>query len=133
MRVPMCLLPVALLIFAQGASAQMQPHRAEYILRLGAAINAPRVGMAMQDLTLDCDAWHLERDVKGELPISVTWKFNVGSTLVSDEGRSGDDLRYRSLQVQNGAGREVHGKLRREEGELRREITSSDCPAQVLL
>jgi hypothetical protein len=133
MRVLMCLLPVGVLILAQGASAQMQPHRAEYILRLGAAINAPRVGMATQDLTLDCDAWHLKRDVKGEVPISATWKFNVGSSLVSDEGRSGDDLRYRSLQVQNGAEREVHGKVRRADGELRAEITSPDGPAQVLL
>jgi hypothetical protein len=129
----MCLLPAGVLLFGQGASAQMQPHRAEYILRLGTAINAPRVGTATQDLTLDCDGWHLKRDVKGEVPISATWKFNVGSTLVSDEGRSGDDLRYRSLQVQNGAEREVQGKVRRTDGELRAEITSADGPANVLL
>lgn len=129
----MWLLPAGVLLFAQGVSAQMQPHRAEYILRLGAAINAPRVGTATQDLTLDCDGWHLERDVKGEVPISATWKFNVGSTLVSDEGRSGDDLRYRALQIQNGAEREVRGKVRRADGALRAEITSPDGPASVLL
>ncbi len=48
-------------------------------------------------------------------------------------GRSGDDLRYRALQVQNGAEREVRGKVLRTEGELRAEITSPDGPAQVLL
>ncbi len=111
----------------------MQPHRAEYVLRLGAAANAPRVGTATQDLTLDCDGWHLKRDVKGEVPISATWKFSVASTLDSDEGRSGDDLRYRSLQVQNGSEREVRGKVRRADGELQAEVTSPEGPARVVL
>src|SRR5882724_1769605 len=94
MRVLMCFLPAGVLLFAQGVSAEMQPHRAEYVLRLGAAANAPRVGTATQDLTVDCDGWHLKRDIKGEIPISPTWKLNVASMLDSDERRSGDDLRY---------------------------------------
>jgi hypothetical protein len=129
----MCLLPAGVLLFAHSVSAQMQPHRAEYILRLGTAINAPRVGTATQDLTLDCGAWHLKRDVKGEVPISATWKFDVASTLVSDEGRSGDDLRYRSRQIQNGAEREVNGKVERAGGELRAESKSPDGSANILL
>ena len=129
----MYLLPAAVLLFAQSVSAQMQPHRAEYVLRLGTAINAPRVGTATQDLTLDCTAWHLKRDVKGEVPISATWKFDVASTLVSDEGRSGDELHYRSRQVQNGAAREVNGTVRRSDGELRAESQSPDGAAHVLL
>ncbi len=133
MRGLMCLLPAAVLLFAQNASAQMQPHRAEYTLRLGAAINAPRVGTATQDLTLDCDGWHLKRDIKGEVPISSSWKFNLASTLDSDERRSGDDLRFRALQVQNGAEREMRGKVLREDGELHADITSTDGPAHVLL
>jgi len=133
MRVLMCLVPAGVLLLAQSASAQMLPHRAEYILRLGTAANAPRVGTATQDLTLDCDAWHLRRDVKGEVPISTTWKFDVASTLVSDEGRSGDNLRYRTLQVQNGAEREVQGKVQRAGGELRAESQSPDGSAHVLL
>jgi hypothetical protein len=133
MHVLKCLLPAALLFFAQGASAQVQPHRAEYTLRLGTAVNAPRVGTATQDLMLDCEAWHLKRDVKGEIPISATWKINVGSTLVSDEVRSGQELRYRTLQVQNGAEREVQGRVKRAGGELRAEITSPDGPAHVVL
>jgi len=133
MRVLMCLLPAGGLLFAQSTFAQMQPHRAEYILRLGTAINAPRVGTATQELTLDCDAWHLKRDVKGEVPISATWKFDVASTVVSDEGRSGDDLRYRSLQVQNGTEREVRGTVQRAGGELRAESISPDGSMHVLL
>jgi EipB-like len=133
MRVLMGLLPAGVLLLAQSAWGQMQPHRAEYTLRLGGAVNAPRVGTATQDLTLDCDGWHLKRDVKGEVPISATWKFNVASSLDSDEARSGDDLRYRSLQVQNGAEREVHGKVQRAAGELRAEINSPDGAAHVPL
>ena len=129
----MCLLPASVLFFAQSVSAQMQPHRADYILRLGTAINAPRVGTATQDLTLDCAAWHLKRDVKGEVPISATWKFDVASLLDSDEGRSGDDLHYRSRQIQNGAEREVKGTVERAGNELKADSRSSDGSAQVLL
>ena len=133
MRVLRYLLPAGVLLFAPGVSAQMQPHRADYVLRLGTAINAPRVGTATQDLRLDCNAWHLVRDVKGEVPISATWKFDVASTLVSDERRSGDELRYRSLQVQNGAQREVRGTVQRAGGELRAESKSPDGSADILL
>src|SRR5947199_2119810 len=126
MRLLMCFLPASLIVFAQGASAQMQPHRAEYILRLGAAANAPRVGTAIQDLGLDCGGWHLKRDIKGEVPISPTWKFNVASTLDGEERHSGDGLRYRSRQMQNGTEREVHGKVVRAGGELHAEIMSPE-------
>lgn len=129
----MYLLLAGVLLFAQGAAAQMQPHRAEYILRLGKEVNAPRVGTATEDLTLDCEAWHLERSVKGEMPISATWKFDLASTLVSDERRSGDDLRYRTLQVQNGAQREMRGTVQRADGELRAKSASLDGSASNLL
>ncbi len=133
MRLLMCLLPAGVLLFAQSVSAQMQPHRADYILRLGTAINAPRVGTATQDLTLDCTAWHLKRDVKGEVPISATWKFDVASTLDSEEGRSGGDLRYRARQIQNGAEREVKGTVERAGGEWKADSRSPDGSAHVLL
>ena len=85
MRALLCVLPMALLLLAQEAAAQVQPHRAEYVLRLGSAINAPRVGTAIQDLSLDCDGWHLKRDVKGEVPLTSTWKFSLVSLLDSEE------------------------------------------------
>jgi len=122
-----------MLLLAQGAAAQVLPHRAEYVLRLGSAINAPRVGTATQDLTLDCDGWHLKRDVKGEVPLSATWKLSVVSQLDSEEHRSGDDLRFRALQVQNGTEREVRGTVQRTGGELRADITSPDGPTQLRL
>jgi hypothetical protein len=128
-------LPAGVLLLAQAAMAQVQPHRAEYVLRLGSAINAPRVGTAVQDLTLDCDGWHLRRDVKGEVPISASWKFSLVSTLDSDEGRSGDELSFRAVQVQNGAERETHGKVTRSssDGALRADIVSPDGPARIQL
>ena len=129
----MCLLSAGVLLFAQNASAEMQPHRADYTLRLGTAINAPRVGTATQDLTLDCTAWHLKRDVKGEVPISATWKFDVASTLVSDEARSGDDLHYSAKQVQNGTEHEINGTVQRAGGELHAESQSPDGPVNILL
>jgi hypothetical protein len=133
MRVLMFLLPAGVLLLAQTAAAQMQPHRAEYTLRLGKAVNAPRVGTATEDLRLDCGAWHLERDVKGEAPISATWKFGLASRLVSDEGYSGHDLHYRALQVQNGIEREVRGTVQRAGGELHANSMSPDGSANIVL
>ena len=129
----MWVLTAELLLVAHAAAAQMQPHRAEYTLRLGAAANAPRIGTATQDLSLDCKGWHLKRDVKGEVPISTSLKFSVASTLDSDEQRSGDVLHYRSMQVQNGAEREVRGTVKRAESGLRAEIVSPEGTAQALL
>jgi hypothetical protein len=128
-----CVLPASLLLLAQEAAAQVQPHRAEYVLRLGASINAPRVGSATQDLSLDCDGWHLKRDVKGEVPLTATWKFSLVSQLDSEERRSGDDLRFRALQVQNGTEREVRGTVQRADGELRADISSPDGPTHLRL
>jgi len=89
----MCLLPAGVLLFAQSASAQMQPHRAEYILRLGAAINAPRVGTATQDVTLDCTAWHIRRDISTEIALTSSWKLSLASKLDGDEPRDGSGFR----------------------------------------
>ena len=133
MRVLMYLLPAGVLLFAQSVSAQMQPHRAEYILRLGSAINAPRVGTATQDRHARLRRLASEARREGEVPISATWKFDVASTLVSDESRSGDDLHYRSRQVQNGTEREVKGTVQRAGGELRAESQSPDGSAHLLL
>jgi hypothetical protein len=133
MRALMCFLLAGALFWPHWASAQMQPHRAEYALRLGAAANAPRVGSAVQDLTLDCDGWRLKRDVKGEIALTTSWKMNLASTLESEEQRTGNALRYRALQVQNGAEHETRGKVQRAGNELRAEIVSPSGPAQFLL
>src|SRR5258708_36443610 len=133
MRALMWFLPVVALLLPQLAFGQIQPYRAEYALRLGAAANAARVGTAVQDLTLDCDGWRLKRDVKGEIALTTSWKMNLASTLDSEEQRTGNAFRYRALQVQNGAEREIRGKVQRAGSELRAEIVSPSGPPQFLL
>jgi EipB-like len=134
MRALMCFfLSVFALLLPQLAFAQIQPYRAEYALRLGAAVNAARVGSAVQDLTLTCDGWRLRRDVKGEIALSATWKMNLASKLDGEEPRAGDAFRFTTLQVQNGAERATHGKVQRAGNELTAEIVSPTGPAQFAL
>ena len=133
MRALMWFLPVVALLLPQLAFGQIQPHRAEYALRLGAAANAARVGSAVQDLTLTCDGWRLKRDVKGEIALSATWKMDLASKLDAEEPRAGDAFRYTTLQVQNGTERETHGKVQRAGNELKAQIVSPSGPAQFVL
>jgi len=133
MRALMCFLSIGALLMPQSAFGQIQPYRAEYALRLGAAVNAARVGSAVQDLALTCDGWRLKRDVTGEIALSATWKMNLASKLDGEEPRAGDAFRFSTLQVQNGAEREMHGKVQRAGNELRAEIVSPTGPTQFVL
>jgi hypothetical protein len=58
---------------------------------------------------------------------------SVSSRLDSEELRSGDGLRYRTLQIQNGNERETRGKVQRAGKELRAEIVSPNGPKQFVL
>jgi hypothetical protein len=111
----------------------MQPHRAEYALRLGVAANAPRIGTAVQDITQDCGGWRLKRDINTEIAITPTWKLNLQSRLDSEELRNGNGLRFRTWQNQNGNEREVNGKLQRAGKELRAELVTPNGPQQFVL
>ena len=127
------LFAIAAVLLPLQAVAQMQPHRAEYALRLGAAINAPRIGTAIQDLTLDCSGWHLKRDISTEIALTAAWKMSVASRLDGQESLRGQSLQYRTLQVQNGAERETHGRVARQGNETRAEIVSPSGPQQFVL
>jgi hypothetical protein len=120
------LLIAAVLLVPQPISAQMQPHRAEYALRLGIAANAPRVGRAVQDLNFDCTSWDLEREVTTELGLTPSLKFSVSSRLEGEESRSGDSFRYRAVQIQNGVERKSSGEVERLDGETRVAIVTPD-------
>ena len=111
----------------------MQPHRAEYSLRLGIAANAPRVGTATQDITVDCAGWRLKREVKTELALTPTLKFSLASRLTGEEERSGNEFRYRTVQILNGAERETKGEVRRLDGETRVEVVTPDGPERLVL
>jgi hypothetical protein len=133
MRVVVRFAFAAALLLPQGAGAQMQPHRAEYTLRLGPAANAPKIGTAVQDLTLDCTGWTLKRDITTEIAVTASWKISLASKLQGEESRSGGAFRYRTLQIQNGAERETRGRVHRAGGETRAEIVSPSGPAQFVL
>lgn len=133
MRKLVCFLAAVAALCPQWAAAEMLPHRAEYVLRLGPAANAPRVGTAIQDLAQDCGGWHLKRDINAEMAVTPSWKLNLVSKLDSEELRSGNGLRYRTLQVQNGNERETRGKVQRAGKELRAEIVSPNGPQQFVL
>lgn len=123
-----CFVVAALVCGPQLAFAQMQPHRAEYVLRLGAAANAPRIGTAVQDLTQDCAGWHMKRDISTEIALTASWKMSVSSKLDAEESRSGNNFRYRTVQIQNGNTRETKGRVQKAGGELRAEIVQAGAP-----
>lgn len=133
MRPLVCFLAALTALAPAGAGAQMQPHHAEYLLRLGTAANAPRIGTAVQDLTQDCGGWHLKRDITTEIAITSSWKMNLRSKLDAEEQRSGNGLRFRTRQSQNGNERETRGTVERAGKELRAEIDSPAGPQQFLL
>ena len=121
------------LLSPQLAVAQMQPHHAVYGLRLGAAVNAPRIGTAVQDLTLDCGGWHLKRDITTEIALTSSWKISLASRLDAEEALSGNILRYHTVQTQNGTERETRGRVQRSGKEVRAEIVSPAGPSQFVL
>ncbi|WP_170921059.1 EipB family protein [Enhydrobacter aerosaccus] len=129
----MCLIAAMLLVLPHAVSAQMQPHRAEYALRLGTSANAPRIGTAFQDITLDCTGWHIKRDISSEIAITSAWKLSLASKLDGEEARSGNGFRYRAVQIQNGAERDTKGKIQRSGKDLRAEIVSPTGPSQFIL
>jgi hypothetical protein len=115
-------------LLAPAAWAQVQPHRAEYALRLGAAVNAPRIGTAVHDLSQDCAGWHLKRDIKTEIALTTSWKMSLASKMDGDEPRNGSGFRYSTVQIQNGSQREIKGRVQRKAGEARAEIVFAGNP-----
>ena len=113
------------------AAAQMRPHRAEYALRLGAAAGAPRIGTAVNDLSLDCTGWHLKRDIRTEIALTAAWKMTLASKLDGEEPKSGNAFRYSAVQVQNGSEREFKGRVQRQGGEVRAEIVQPGGPPNL--
>src|SRR6478752_1355624 len=101
MRKLVCFLAAVSALCPRWAAAETLPHRAEYALRLGPAANAPRIGTAIQDLTQDCGGWHLKRDITTEIALTPSWKMSLSSKLDGEESRSGNNFRYRAVQVQN--------------------------------
>jgi hypothetical protein len=111
----------------------MRPHRAAYILRLGAAANAPRIGTAVQDVTVDCTGWHIKRNVLSEIAFTPSLKVSIASKLDGEESLDGKSFRYHSVDVQNGIERDTRGAVQRVNGALRAEILSPSGPLHLAL
>jgi len=114
-----------------AADAQVQPHRAEYALRLGAAANAARIGTAINDLSQDCAGWRLKRDIRVDIALTTSWRINLSSTFEAEESRT--TLRYNTVQVQNGGQREIKGRVQRRSGEMRAEVVFGEGPPQQFI
>jgi hypothetical protein len=119
-------------IWPRATEAQIQPHRAEYALRLGVAANAARIGTAVNDLSQDCGGWRLKRDIRSEIALTASWRINLTSKFDGEETRA--SLRYSTVQVQNGSQREMKGRVQRRSGETRAEVVLGDgAPQQFVL
>ena len=115
------------------AAAELLPHRAEYALRLGLAANAPRIGVAVHDLSLDCSGWHLKRDIRTEIALTASWKLSLASKLDGEEPRNGNAFRYDTVQIQNGSERAFKGRVQRQGGEVKAEIVQAGGQPQQLV
>jgi hypothetical protein len=103
-----------------SAHAQLQPHRAEYVLRLGAGPEAARIGRAVQDLAQDCAGWHIRRDVRTEIVLTPGISLSLVSKLDGEENRRG--FRYSTVQIQNGVESRFKGRVERGDRDLRAEV-----------
>ena len=122
----------AALVVAGPAAAQVQPHRAEYTLRLGTALNATRIGTIVQDITQDCDGWRIRRELAVDASLTPSFKVSFTSRLEGTEPRR-SDFAWRAGQVLNGAEREARGTAEREHGAWRVDRTTPDGPQPSVL
>lgn len=124
---------VAATLSPSPAGAQLQPHRAEYSLRLGTALNGTRIGKIVQDIALDCDGWHIRRELTVEMSLTPTLKVGITSRMEGAEQRGGGAFTWQTAQVVNGAERDVRGTAQREAGGYRVELAAADGPEQAIL
>lgn len=122
----------AALLAAGSADAQMRPHRAEYTLRLGTALNATRIGTIVQDFEQACDGWRIRRELSVDASLTPSFKVSFTSRLVGEEPR-GNDFSWRAVQVLNGTDREVQGTAEKEQGAWRVGRTTPDGPQPSVL
>lgn len=123
----------AAVLAASPAVAQLQPHRAEYSLRLGTALNATRIGRIVQDIALDCNGWRIRRELSVEMSLTPTLKVGITSRMEGEELRGGNGFTWRTAQVVNGSQREVRGTAQRKVEGYRVNLVVGDGPEQSIL
>lgn len=125
-------LAAATLSMASPAGAQMQPHRAEYTLRLGTALNATRVGTIVQDVEFTCDGWRVRRELSVDASLTPSFKVSFTSRLEGDEPR-GKPFTWHAVQIVNGTDREMRGMAERKAGAWQVDRTMPDGPQATVL
>jgi hypothetical protein len=125
-------LTAAVLLMASPAGAQMQPHRAEYTLRLGIALNATRIGTVVQDIELTCDGWRIRRELIVDASLTPSFKVSFTSRLQGNEPRD-KAFTWHAVQVLNGAEREVRGTVEKKDGAWQVDRTTPDGPQPSVL
>jgi hypothetical protein len=123
---------LALLLPAFAVAQQLKPHRAEYTLRLGTALNATRVGTLVQDIEQDCGGWRLKRELSVDASLTPSFKVSFSSRLEGEEPR-GKGFTWRAVQVLNGAEREVRGTVEKKDGTWQVDRTTPDGPQPSVL
>lgn len=92
-RLVACLILLAL-PGAPTLAADLAPHRAEYVIRLGTAINGVQIGTARQRLTFDCRYWRIERDVGFAFVLTSMLRYATESRLRGEETVGGSAFTY---------------------------------------
>ena len=93
-RLAVCLVPVPFLFGSPAQAADLAPHRAEYVIRLGTAINGAQIGTARQRLNFDCRRWHIERDVGFAFVLTAMLRYSTESRLRGEQTPSGSAFAY---------------------------------------
>lgn len=109
-RLVACLVSLALLASAPTLAADLAPHRAEYVIRLGTAINGAQIGTARQQLSFDCRRWRIERDVGFSFVLTVMLRYSTESRLRGEQTPSGSAFTYELERRVNEYPERISGK-----------------------
>jgi hypothetical protein len=117
---------------ASPAGAQVQPHRADYTLRLGTALNATRIGTIVQDIELTCEGWRIRRELSVDASLTPSFKVRFTSRLEGEQPRA-PGFAWRAVQILNGEQRDGRGRVERADGAWQVDRTTPDDPKQAVL
>ena len=110
-----CGIAALALVSACGVAAaqDLQPHVARYQVRLGPQGDGPPIGTAVQKLTRDCTAWHLERDVLADVMLLSSLRVQIESRLKGDETRGGSRFTYTLVRRRGEQRQDIAGTVER--------------------
>ncbi|MBV9835063.1 MAG: DUF1849 family protein [Alphaproteobacteria bacterium] len=105
-----CLISATLLVATSVQAADLVPHRAEYVVRLGTAINGAQIGTARQRLSFDCRHWRIERDVGFSFVLTAMLRYSTESRLRGEQTASGSAFTYELERRVNDYPERITGK-----------------------